>query len=41
MLMGGFSLLDYFGNVILLRSKMSSYKFYDGDEVEKGFYTKT
>lgn len=41
MLMGGFSLLDYFGNVILLRSKMNSYKFYDGDEVEKGFYTKT
>ncbi len=40
-LMGGFSLLDYFGNVILLRSKMNSYKFYDGDEVEKGFYTKT
>lgn len=41
MLMGGFSLLDYFGNVILLRSRMNSYKFYDGDEVEKGFYTKT
>lgn len=41
MLMGGFSLLDYFGNVILLRSKLNSYKFYDGDEVEKGFYTKT
>ena len=41
MLMGGFSMLDYLGNAILLRSRMNAYRFYDGDEFEKGFYTKT
>lgn len=41
MLMGGFSMLDYLGNAILLRSRMNAYRFYDGDEFEQGFYTKT
>lgn len=40
LLMGGFSLLDWMTNALLMRSFYNNYRFYDGDKVEKGFYTK-
>lgn len=39
-LMGGFSLLDYISNMMLMRSFMHHVRFYDGDVIPKGFYTK-
>ena len=39
-LMGGYSALDYVSNATLLRAFMNNYRFYDGDTIPKGFYTK-
>lgn len=39
-LMGGYSALDYISNATLLRAFMNNYRFYDGDTIPKGFYTK-
>lgn len=38
-LMGGYSMVDYINNSILLRSFCNNVRFYDGDVVPKGFYT--
>lgn len=39
-LMGGFSILDYVSNMMLMRSFMHHVRFYDGNDIPKGFYTK-
>lgn len=38
--MGGFSAVDYTINCILLSSVLRHYRFYDGDVIKKGFYTR-
>ena len=39
LLMGGFSMFDYFSNMIMLRAHYRNVRFYDGDVIPKGFYT--
>jgi hypothetical protein len=39
LLMGGFSMLDWMANALLLRAFYNNVRFYDGDVVEKGFYS--
>lgn len=38
-LMGGYSMIDYFNNSILLRSFCNNVRFYDGGVIPTGFYT--
>jgi len=40
MLMGPFSMIDWFVNSLLLRAHMNHVRFYDGGEFATGFYTK-
>lgn len=40
LLMGGYSMIDYVNNSILLRSNLSGIRFYNGNKIPKGFYTK-
>ena len=39
LLMGGFSMFDYFANMVMLRSHYRNMRFYDGDVIPKGFYS--
>ena len=39
LLMGGFSMFDYFANMVLLRAHYRNVRFYDGNVIPKGFYT--
>lgn len=39
LLMGGFSMLDWMANSLLLRSFYNNIRFYDGDVIPKGFYS--
>lgn len=39
MLMGGFSMFDYFSNMVLLRAHYRNTRFYEGNVIPKGFYT--
>jgi hypothetical protein len=39
MLMGGFSMLDWMANALLLRAFYNNIRFYDGDVIPKGFYS--
>ena len=38
-LMGGYSMLDWWANAVVLSSYMHNVRFYDGDEIPKGFYS--
>jgi hypothetical protein len=38
-LMGGYSMLDWWANAIVLSSYMHNVRFYDGDKIPKGFYS--
>ena len=38
-LMGGYSMLDWWANAVVLSSYMHNVMFYDGDEIPKGFYS--
>lgn len=40
LLMGGFSMVDWMANALLMRSFYNNVRFYDGDVVEKGFYSR-
>jgi hypothetical protein len=37
--MGGFSMFDYFSNMVMLRAHYRNVRFYNGDIIPKGFYT--
>lgn len=37
--MGGFTLVDYWNNLVLTKAMYKSVKYYDGDELPKGFYS--
>ena len=39
LLMGGFSMLDWMAQALLMRAFYNNYRFYDGSVVPKGFYT--
>lgn len=39
LLMGGFSMLDWMANALLMRSFYNNVRFYDGNVIPKGFYT--
>jgi len=38
--MGGYTIGDYCNNAIQLLAYSNNMRLYDGDEIEKGFYTK-
>lgn len=40
LLMGGWSMLDWMANALLMTAFYHNVRFYDGDVVEKGFYSK-
>jgi len=39
LLMGGFSMLDWMANALLMRAFYNNMRYYEGDVVPKGFYT--
>lgn len=39
-LMGGYSSIDYINNMILLRANLDGVRFYNGNKIKTGFYTK-
>lgn len=39
LIMGGYSMFDYFSNMVMLRAHYRNVRFYDGDIIPKGFYT--
>ena len=39
LIMGGYSMFDYFSNMVMLRAHYRNVRFYDGDVIPKGFYT--
>ena len=39
LVMGGYSMFDYFSNMVMLRAHYRNVRFYDGNVIPKGFYT--